>query len=415
MSGTHQSGNNKHREPPYLSTDPYAGEPIDPSAKRRVLSTDPNAGEPDPLYTLLHRAPLNDRQRAGLWDVYQTAKNADDLAARLRRIDVPQELKAQMWDLKLADQQYLSRDPYAGEPIPHASAPRVLSTDPNAGEPLDVNTRAHTWSNRLGLNAPTDSMLTGFLRGAGGAAVDMAQGAMAKVANRLHQNASLQNTLEVQRTGDPRALKRPAPTTTVMDAPDTVAGKVGSLIPAVAEMAAPVGGVMKAGSQAIPRTARASEKFKEVMGAARDIPIETKAVGDVALRIQELAERGGAMPMAVRKLLNRMTDPNKAAMTYEEARDFASNISRLSADDYKRLTPVVRREVATLSAELNLANAQAARQAGKMTEYKSAMREYAQAMRLKELAQNAVKAAKKLAPWATAAGAAEWVTRDLRR
>jgi hypothetical protein len=38
------------------------------------------------------------------------------------------------------------------------------------------------------------------------------------------------------------------------------------------------------------------------------------------------------MPMAVRKFLNRITDPEKAQMNYEEARDFASNISRLSVE-----------------------------------------------------------------------------------
>lgn len=118
--------------------------------------------------------------------------------------------------------------------------------------------------------------------------------------------------------------------------------------------------------------------------------------------------------MAVRKILNRMTDPNKAAMTYEEARDFASNISRLSANEYQRLTPVVAREVANLRVALNEANAQAARQAGKMDEYRAAMREYAQAMRLREAISKTIRVAKKAAPWATAAGGLAWMNREVR-
>ena len=54
----------------------------------------------DQLESFLRSVPLNDRQRAGLWDVYTTAKNPDDLAARLRSVDIPIDVKAQMWDLK---------------------------------------------------------------------------------------------------------------------------------------------------------------------------------------------------------------------------------------------------------------------------------------------------------------------------
>lgn len=315
----------------------------------------------------------------------------------------------------------LSTDPNAGEPVTSraATSPRVLSTDPNAGEPLRVNTRAQTWSDRLGLNVPTESRMTGLLRGSGAGAVDLVQGAVSAITGQLNNKLRTENA-NVNALANAVGQQTPIPSkATLPDVaqPQNLSGTIGGVLPVLGEMALPGGApkAIKVASDAIPRTARAGEKFQSVMAAARDIPIETKAVGDVALRIQELAERGGSMPMSVRKLLNRMTDPNKAALTYEESRDFASNISRLSADDYKRLTPVVRREVAALSAELNLANARAAQKAGKGAEYKSAMREYAQAMKLKEMAQNAMKAGKKIAPWATAAGAAEYLTRDLRR
>ena len=257
------------------------------------------------------------------------------------------------------------------------------------------------------MNAPTDSRLLGFLQGSGGAAVDMLQGAAANVSNRG------------TRGGDPklREIMGVPPAEQVKDvmaSPETMAGMIGGAIPTIAEMAIPVGSGAKAAVSAIPRAARAGRKFQEVMSAAKDIQIETKAVGDAALRIQQLAERGGSMPLAVRKILQRMTDPEKAPMAYEEARDFASNISRLSANEYGRLTPAVAREVANLRVALNEANAQAAKQAGKMPEYKAAMREYAQAMRIRGAVESAVKGAKQSLPYATAAGAGYWLTRELR-
>lgn len=267
--------------------------------------------------------------------------------------------------------------------------------------------KAKTWSESLGLNKPTDSMAVGMMRGSGGAAVDMAQGAAANVVNRAN------------RGGDP-ALRRILGAVPVeqaqdkMQAPNTVAAKVGNVLPYVAEMAMPAG---KAGSvlvDAIPSATRAGAKFQDVMAAAKHVPVAIEETGNVALRIMQLAERGGSMPMAVRKLLNRVTDPEKAPMVYEEARDFASNISRLSANEFGRLTPAVAREVANLRVTLNQAVAQAAKQAGKADEYAAAMKEYAQAMRLKEAVNTALQAAKKSIPVASAAGAGYWLTRQVR-
>jgi hypothetical protein len=83
--------------------------------------------------------------------MYEESKNADDLAARLKSMDIAADLKAQMWDLK-------------------------SQTSPAAP--------TKTWSDKLGLNAPVPSMPAagplepaaaaslGFLRGVGSGAVD---------------------------------------------------------------------------------------------------------------------------------------------------------------------------------------------------------------------------------------------------
>lgn len=184
---------------------------------------------------------------------------------------------------------------------------------------------------------------------------------------------------------------------------------VGKGIETVAELAFPA---IK-GAQAIPLASRATTKFENVMGAARNIPIDISGPGNVALNIQKLAEHGGTMPRAVTQFLRRVTDPEKGPLNYEDARLFASNISRLSADEFNRLTPVIAREVATMRVALNKAVADAAGKAGKGKEYAEAMTEYAQAMRIRKFYDRFVEGAKRGLPWATGVGAGGYLAKKL--
>lgn len=276
--------------------------------------------------------------------------------------------------------------------------------------------RASTWSDRLGLNEPTASVLTGLLRGSGAGAVDLVQGAASAITGQLNSKLRSDDAAATALAMPQGA--RPIPQKPMLPdvaKPQNISGTIGSALPVMAEMALP-GGAPKAlqvAKDALPSAARAGEKFTRVASAAKDIPIETKEVGDAALRIYQLSERGGSMPKAVRDLLKRVTDPAKAAMNYPESRDFASNISRLSADEMQRLTPVMKREVAQLSAALNKANADAAKLAGKGAEYKEAMREYAKAKQLADAMDVVIKKATRAAlPAAGLGGAAYWLGRD---
>jgi hypothetical protein len=305
----------------------------------------------------------------------------------------------------VAEQQqrwYVSTDPNFGEPITPRGDGGYVSTDPNFGEPVQVKSR--TWADRAGMNEPTSSMLTGFLRGAGAGALDLLQGATANVTGQLNTKLDAENAIRGE-SGLPQTGTAPR-----VEQPEGFSGAVGAALPMVGEMALGGAPAVKTAVNAIPRAARAGEKFQEVMGAAKNVVIDNAEVGDSALRVAQLADRGGSMPMAVRKLINYSTDPAKPQMTYEVARDFASNISRLSVDEYKRMTPVVAREVSKLSAALNKANAAAAQSAGKGAEYKAAMREYARAKRIEDAISATLSGAKKALPLAGAAGAGAWLT-----
>lgn len=282
------------------------------------------------------------------------------------------------------------------------TTPKIVRRLTPAPQPPAEHTQ--TWADRLGFNKPTASPLRGFVRGAGAAAADMAQGSASSLMRMAGQLAS---TEDAQAETIAQAAGRPytSPPQPEIAAPESVTGTIGTFLPDAAMMKVPT----QAAVQGFPRLSRAARHFETVMGAARNVPIDLAQPGAVALRISQLADRGGSMPKAVRDFIRVATDPQRPAMTYEVGRDFASNISRLSANEMGRLTPVMAREVASMRVALNNALAQAARQAGHLDEYRAAMREYAQAKRVENIIKAAVEGAKKAAPYAAATGAAAGV------
>jgi hypothetical protein len=134
-------------------------------------------------------------------------------------------------------------------------------------------------------------------------------------------------------------------------------------------------------------------------------PVDMGPPGNVALRIDELAKRGGSMPKAARDLIKRTTDPEMGDVTFNEARDFYSNISRLSARDYKRLTPVVQREIGNLREAMNKVIEAAAKRGGQDQAYREAMREYAVASKIANISRNLGDVALKAGATAAGAGA----------
>lgn len=180
------------------------------------------------------------------------------------------------------------------------------------------------------------------------------------------------------------------------------AQRVGGAAETVAELAMPA---LKA-AKAVPSASRASRAIQAVTTAAKDAPVNIEGPGQVALRIQQLADRGGTMPRMVGKLLQRVTDPEKAPMAFEEGRDFYSNVSRLSADEYNRLTGPVKHEIGNLRATLHDALTGAADTVGAGKQYAGAVKEYAQAAKLTHYKDALLKfLIQKAAPAAGAGGA----------
>lgn len=152
-----------------------------------------------------------------------------------------------------------------------------------------------------------------------------------------------------------------------------LAGDVGNIAGGLAG-----GGLAHFGERNLPepRFARARTSFKEVASAANPATVDTAISGNTALEIQKMAESGGTQPKVIRDFVKRVTDPQKGPLTYEEARKFYTNASRLSADESQRLTPDMKRMVGQFRADLDSAISQTASGAGKGPQYTQAMRDY---------------------------------------
>lgn len=159
--------------------------------------------------------------------------------------------------------------------------------------------------------------------------------------------------------------------------------------------------------EVLPSTERAGAAFQEVSKVAGNHTVAvTPGLSDALMQYQQLVDAGGSRSLAVSKLLNRLTSPTAAPLTYDEARLFQSNISRLSADEAQRLTPVMKRQVGQIAAELSKTVETTAANAGKLEEFQGAMKQYRQAKQIEAVKENvkdvAVSTLKKAVP---AAGA----------
>lgn len=155
-------------------------------------------------------------------------------------------------------------------------------------------------------------------------------------------------------------------------------------------MAAPM---VSSAINALPNASRAGANFQQVMGKAKDVPLNLGAADDVALRARELRETGATLPKVIRDYIKaRESAPT---MTYGTGRDFASNAGALSARETTAMTPAMKAQVNKLAAALKDSNRTAAQSVGMGQVYDDAMREYGRAMSQKKAYEAIVKALKK--------------------
>jgi hypothetical protein len=154
----------------------------------------------------------------------------------------------------------------------------------------------------------------------------------------------------------------------------------------------------------IPSRARAGAVLQDIREQAKDVPVVPNQTMPAINRWTELTDAGGKSAKPLTKLSGRLTDlmtPSTKGvqdqLLFPEARDFYSNVSDVSRQSPlqtllgKGLKPTMLRQAGNVRSALNADLTSAAGQVGRGADYSEAMKEYAQAMKLRNAIVNAAK------------------------
>lgn len=145
----------------------------------------------------------------------------------------------------------------------------------------------------------------------------------------------------------------------------------------------------------IPTKAKAGRLFDEVADAANGQPVKLTRSTPILERAMQLSERGHGTITPLDRLYSRINTINPLA--YEEARDRASALSRLTGEDQMRASPALKAHAKELSHAFNQDIGDTAEAVGKRPQYEKAMKQYARASRNREIAGKLGKVAVKTA------------------
>lgn len=138
-------------------------------------------------------------------------------------------------------------------------------------------------------------------------------------------------------------------------------------------------------SKAIPSAERAGKVMQGLREAVGTHPVEiTENLSKATMRAQELADNGNTLPTAVRKFINRVTDPEKGHLTYNEARDYLTKLGNMTAEEATKMAPAMKSQVQKVATSLREAISETAGRAGKLEEFQGSMKEYSSAKKLEE-------------------------------
>lgn len=201
--------------------------------------------------------------------------------------------------------------------------------------------------------------------------------------------------LEQAAAGDPTGLVNdvtPLIQSAKANPEDTAVSTLGNLTGAAAfggglgDVAEPVAGGLR---DLIPSKARAGDLFQSVMKDAGDQPVNLTRSMEPLERAQQLSARGHGTVSAADNLYKRINTVNP--LTYGEARDWASGLSRLSGQDLLSGSKSLISQVKQLGHALNEDIGDTASSVGRGEDYTKAMRDWRRASQLSDLVDNVKK------------------------
>lgn len=189
----------------------------------------------------------------------------------------------------------------------------------------------------------------------------------------------------------------PAPGSAKVPLGDSLA-KITAMAPAAA-MGVAAAPEIEAGLQKIPSASRAGATLQDIRNAAADVPVNFERTGPELQRFEELTQRGGKRSKPFTQLYKRANNTgvnveNGQALDpvkFPEARDFYTNVTDAAHQTPlqkimgRGMKPTMRRQAVNVRRAMNDDLTDAAEQVGRGEDYANAMKEYANAMKLRKV------------------------------
>ncbi|MGD0771717.1 MAG: hypothetical protein ABSC05_02730 [Candidatus Solibacter sp.] len=143
---------------------------------------------------------------------------------------------------------------------------------------------------------------------------------------------------------------------------------------------------IKAVGELLPSTEKAAQIFKDVAESANNVPVRMKNTWPALDEFMKYAESGGTKPKVITDMMTRLDDFQKGPMTYEDARRFYTNISRLSDQELSTLNPNMRRLMGGVKEAFKKDIGDAAAEVNQAANYYKGLKEYARGAKLEKAA-----------------------------
>lgn len=135
----------------------------------------------------------------------------------------------------------------------------------------------------------------------------------------------------------------------------------------------------------LPSRARAGANFNAVRDVVGEHPVlMTDKLSNSVSDLKDLIDTGASTPQVINKFVTRIADTDQPPLTYNEARNFYSNASKLSASEKMASNPQMKRAIGQFTSNLNSAISDTAEAGGKLQQFQDAMQEYAKASKWNE-------------------------------
>ena len=321
----------------------------------------------DQAQTILAPLQVGDSVKADAWEAYNSSANETELQTKLMAIkDLPDSAKADLWEAKhsTAPSQVQSIDALRG-------ARQVTNISPTPQNKLD-------FSSPVALGQSLGKPIRNYIQQAEsltpqGAAEHPIQNIIGKAAGFFTGgNQGIGTSQQGILTNPVTGMILPTPSK-------------GQPLPAEAASSA-----VSAIAERLPNAEKAGAALGELRASIGAHTVDVSDVGTTALRMRQLNQLTKAtIPAPVRGFLARIADAEKGPLTFSEARDIYTSATKLSAQDYTRLSGPMKANMAEFTKKLGEALNETAGRAGKAEQLQEAMKGYSRAKNLESGVESA--------------------------